>query len=75
MPRTAGRELPRPILEQAASLAAHFSKSRQDTRVPVDWTPRKFVRKIRGGPPGLVSYVNERTLDVAPRPPAPPAPR
>ena len=68
--RTAGREPPRPILEQAAGLAAHFSRSREDSRVPVDWTPRKFVRKIRGGPPGLVSYVNERTLDVTPRAPA-----
>lgn len=69
--RTAGREPPRGVLEQAAGLAAHYSKSREDTRVPVDWTPRKFVRKIRGGPPGLVSYVNERTLDVAPRAPSP----
>ena len=69
--RTAGREPPRDVLEQAAGLAAHYSRSREDTRVPVDWTHRKFVRKIRGGPPGLVSYVNERTLDVAPRPPAP----
>lgn len=69
--RTAGREPTRAILESAASLAAHFSKSRDDARVPVDWTHRKHVRKIRGGPPGLVSYVNERTLDVAPKPPAP----
>jgi predicted ribosome quality control (RQC) complex YloA/Tae2 family protein len=68
--RTAGREPPRAILERAAGLAAHFSRSRDDARVAVDWTPRKFVRKIRGGPPGLVSYVNEKTLDVAPRPPA-----
>jgi hypothetical protein len=38
--------------------------------VAVDWTPRKFVRRIRGGPPGLVSYINEQTVDVPPRGPS-----
>ena len=68
--RTGGRPPTRPVLEQAAGLAAYYSQGRAAGRVPVDWTLRKHVRKIRGGPPGLVSYVNEGTLEVAPEPPA-----
>ncbi|MCC6177337.1 MAG: NFACT family protein [Chloroflexi bacterium] len=67
--RTGGRAVPRPLLERAAQIAAYYSRGRTDRRVPVDWTPRKFVRRIRGGPPGLVSYINEQTIDATPRPP------
>ena len=58
-----------PTVVRAAELAAYFSQGRTDSRVAVDWTLRKFVRRIRGGPPGLVSYINEQTLDVPPRAP------
>jgi predicted ribosome quality control (RQC) complex YloA/Tae2 family protein len=68
--RTAGQKLPERVLQRAAELAAFYSQGRTDTRVAVDWTPRKFVRRIRGGPPGLVSYINEQTVDVPPRGPA-----
>jgi len=64
--RTGGRELPGRVLLQAARLAAHYSRGRGAGRVVVDWTLRKHVRKIRGGPPGLVSYVNEQTVRVVP---------
>jgi predicted ribosome quality control (RQC) complex YloA/Tae2 family protein len=64
--RTGGREPPRPVLVAAARLAAQYSRGREAGRVPVDWTLRKYVRKIRGGPAGLVSYINEQTIEVAP---------
>ena len=64
--RTGGRELPGRVLLQAARLAAHYSRGREAGRVVVDWTLRKHDRKIRGGPPGLVSYVNEQTVRVVP---------
>ena len=67
--RTAGQRLPNRVLQRAAELAAFYSQGRTDSRVAVDWTPRKFVRRIRGGPPGLVSYINEQTVDVPPRGP------
>ena len=51
----------------AAQLAAWFSSAREGSRVEVDVAKRKHVRKIKGGPPGLVTYRNERTLSVAPR--------
>ena len=64
----AGTEDP-DILERAAALAAWYSEGRAGTRVSVDVTQRRHVRRIPGAAPGLVRYRNERTLAVRPRPP------
>lgn len=53
-------------MEQVAALAASYSQARYSTKVPVDCTRRKHVRKVRGAPPGLVTYTNETTLTVRP---------
>jgi len=53
-------------LEEAALLAAWHSKMRSSTVVPVDWTRRKHVRKVRGGAPGLVAVQRARTIFVRP---------
>lgn len=58
--------VPDRTLEQAAGLAAYYSRARASTTVDVVVTRRRNVRKIAGGPPGLVSYQNERSLRVAP---------
>ncbi len=50
----------------AARIAAYYSDGRSSTRVPVDATRRRFVRRIRGGRPGQVHYSHERTFTVAP---------
>jgi predicted ribosome quality control (RQC) complex YloA/Tae2 family protein len=55
-------------LERAASLAAFHSKARASEKVAVDYTERKFVRRQKNAPPGLVWYTNARTLVVAPEP-------
>jgi predicted ribosome quality control (RQC) complex YloA/Tae2 family protein len=57
------------ILEQAASLAAWYSAGRTSTSVEVDATKRRYVRKIKGTGPGMVTYREERTLRVPPRSP------
>ncbi len=67
--RTGGRAVPPEVLEAAAGLAAWHSSARHDARVLVDWTARKYVRKVRGAPPGLVTYTHEQTLRVEPTPP------
>ncbi|MGH9175080.1 MAG: NFACT RNA binding domain-containing protein, partial [Vicinamibacterales bacterium] len=54
-------------IERAAALAAWYSDGRNATSVPVDVTERRHVRKIRGSGPGMVTYRNERTLNVRPR--------
>lgn len=54
------------VVESAAGLAAHFSEGRSDSRVDVDVTQARNVRKIPGGPPGRVTYRSFRTLRVEP---------
>jgi predicted ribosome quality control (RQC) complex YloA/Tae2 family protein len=53
-------------LRRAAALAAHYSAARQSGSVEVDATRRRYVRKIKGTGPGMVTYRNERTLAVRP---------
>jgi len=55
-------------LEEAATLAALYSKARSSGTVAVDWTRRKHVRKPRGAPPGRVSILQAKTIFVEPDP-------
>lgn len=60
------KEVPNNILEIAAGLAAYFSKSRTSPQVPVDFTLKKYVKKISGAKPGMVTYENQKTVFVNP---------
>lgn len=53
-------------IEEAAILAAYFSRAQQSESVPVDYTEIRHVNKPRGAKPGFVTYVNEQTLFVTP---------
>ena len=53
-------------LLEAAGLAAYFSKARNTTAAEVSICRRRDVRKVAGGPPGLVSIRNERSMRVPP---------
>jgi predicted ribosome quality control (RQC) complex YloA/Tae2 family protein len=64
--RSRGRPVPEPVLRRAAALAAAHSQARSAGSVAVDYTARKHVQRIRGAPPGLVTYRGERTIYVAP---------
>ena len=57
-------------LEEAAGLAVYFSRARTSTTAEVIVTQRRNVRKVAGGPPGLVNFRNEHTVRVAPLAPA-----
>ncbi len=61
---------PKPLLERAAAIAAYHSKARGSQLVPVAVTPRKYVRKPRGGAPGAVLLEREEVLLVEPGLPA-----
>jgi predicted ribosome quality control (RQC) complex YloA/Tae2 family protein len=61
---------PDSILEAAAGIAAHFSKARRASVVPVIYTRRKYVRKFRGSRPGQVICEREKTIFAEPRTPA-----
>jgi predicted ribosome quality control (RQC) complex YloA/Tae2 family protein len=53
------------ILE-AANLAAYFSKARESSSVPVDYTKVRYVKKPSGAKPGFVIYENQQTVYVTP---------
>jgi|GEM_PF-475436 len=64
--QSAGREVPEPVKVKAAELAARFSKARGGSKVPVDYTRLKYVKKSKGAPPGFVIYDYFNTLIVDP---------
>lgn len=53
------------ILE-AAMLAAYFSKAKDSSSVPVDYTKVRHVKKPNGSKPGFVIYDNQQTVYVTP---------
>ncbi|MEW6578862.1 MAG: NFACT RNA binding domain-containing protein, partial [Chloroflexota bacterium] len=61
-------DVPDAVIQRAAEIAAYYSAARGEARVLVDVTRRKYVRKIKGGKPGMVTYRNESPIEVTPRP-------
>ncbi len=53
-------------LNFACQLAVYFSKARESTKVPVDYTQRKYVKKPPGAKPGFVIYDNFKTGVITP---------
>ncbi len=64
--KSGGRPVPETTFRQAAALAAYYSQSREAGSVPVDVTEQRYVRHMKGGGPGMVTYERERTIQVAP---------
>ena len=64
--KTDGRQPGEKALLEAARLAAYHSKARESSNVPVDYTLVKYVSKPAGAKPGMVIYVNNKTLYVDP---------
>lgn len=61
-------EFGEPTLNEAAMLAAYFSQAKESSRVPVDYTLIRHVRKPSGAKPGFVIYDHQKTLFVTPDP-------
>lgn len=65
--RTNGqKELPEATMEEAANLAAFYSKAKNSSMVPVDYTQRKNIKKPNGAKPGMVIYLTNRTIYITP---------
>ena len=61
-----GKEIPEDTILEAAQIAAYYSKGRQSSKVPVDYTLVKHVNKPKGAKPGMVYYEQQTTLYVDP---------
>ena len=59
-----GGNLPRFTVAEAAWLAAYYSQRRGEGGLEIDYTQRKYVRKVKGGEPGQVTYSQNRTIRV-----------
>ncbi|WP_246940103.1 Rqc2 family fibronectin-binding protein [Bacillus pinisoli] len=53
-------------IREAANLAAYFSKAKNSSSVPVDYTKIKHVKKPSGSKPGFVIYDHQQTVYVTP---------
>jgi predicted ribosome quality control (RQC) complex YloA/Tae2 family protein len=53
-------------LQEAAMIAAYYSRGRDSGRIAVDYTPVKNIHKPKGARPGFVTYSHQKTMMVQP---------
>ena len=63
--KTNGKELPDRTFEEAASLAAHFSKAEGAPKVEIDYVQRKHLKKPAGANPGYVIYHTNYSMSAS----------
>ena len=63
---TGGKEVPDRAFEEAAALAAFYSKGKMQEKVEIDYLKRKDVKKPNGAKPGFVVYYTNYSLAIAP---------
>lgn len=60
------KEITDKTFEEAASLAAYYSKARETPKVEVDYIQRKNLKKVPSGAPGFVIYHTNWSMVVKP---------
>lgn len=64
--KTRGKDADDATIKEAANLAAYYSRGRMSSKVPVDYTIKKNVKKPNGAKPGMVIYENYSTIYITP---------
>lgn len=59
--------IPDKTLEEAAALAAYYSKAKHSNIVEVDYTEIRNIKKPSGSKPGMVIYYTNKTINIMPR--------
>ncbi len=62
--KTDGKELPDRAFEEAAKLAAYYSKARNQNKIEIDYTEKKNVKKPGGSKPGFVVYYTNYSMAI-----------
>ncbi len=62
--KTNGDDLPDSTFEEAAKLAAYYSKGRDQEKVEIDYTEKKNVKKPNGAKPGFVVYYTNYSMII-----------
>lgn len=64
--KTEGNEVPDRAFEEAARLAAYYSKGREQDKVEIDYVQKKHVKKPAGTKPGFVVYYTNYSMAIDP---------
>ena len=64
--RSDTKDMPDSTFEEAARLAAWFSKGKAADKVEIDYTLRKYVKKPNGAKPGFVVYYTNYSMMASP---------
>ena len=64
--KSGNTELPDRTFEEAAALAAWYSKGRKAPKVDIDYIQRKHIKKVNGAKPGFVIYHTNYSMTIAP---------
>lgn len=62
--KTEGNEVPDRAFEEAARLAAYYSKGREQDKVEIDYIQKKHVKKPAGAKPGFVVYYTNYSMAI-----------
>ncbi|MCM1134537.1 MAG: NFACT family protein [Clostridium sp.] len=62
--KSEGKELPDGTFEDAARLAAYYSKARSQEKVEIDYTEKKNVKKPGAAKPGFVVYYTNYSMMI-----------
>ncbi len=65
--KSEGREVPDRLYEEAAALAAYYSKGREGDKVEVDYIQKKQIKKVTGAAPGFVIYHTNYSMVAEPK--------
>ncbi len=60
------QELPDRTFEEAAKLAAHYSKGQSQDKVEIDYIQKKHIKKVAGAMPGFVIYHTNYSMNISP---------
>lgn len=55
------------IIIRCAQIIAYYSKARQSSNVPIDYSLGQFVKKPSNSKPGMVIYTHNSTINVQPK--------
>lgn len=64
--KTEGKELPDRTFEEAAALAAWYSKAKDQAKAEIDYIERKHIKKPNGSKPGFVVYYTNYSMTIVP---------
>ncbi len=63
--KTEGRELPDRTFEEAARLAAFYSKAKEQGKAEIDYIQKKHIKKPNGSKPGFVVYYTNYSMNIS----------